>query len=85
MALADALKKLEESQPLKIKVKGLCYFGNFYSLLPKEDQKTLDSLIERGVSTRIIISLLLEEGYKVGVERLNDHRYNRCVCKKESK
>ena len=85
MALSDAVKRLEVEQPMKLKEAGLCHFASFYSRLPKDDQKTLDSLVERGVSSVIIIRLLAEEGYKTGVERFNDHRHNRCVCKKESK
>jgi hypothetical protein len=86
MALADAVKRLEVKQPMKLKQAGVCYFASFYSRLPKEDQKTLDELIERGVSSVIIIRLLAEEGYKTGVERFNDHRHNRCKCEnKESK
>lgn len=83
MALADAVKRLEVEQPSKLKKSGLCHFAGFYSQLSKEDQETLDSLVERGVSSRIIISLLAEEGYKVGVERFNDHRQNRCKCEKK--
>ena len=86
MALSDAVKRLEEREPLKIKVEGLCHFANLLGTFSKEDQKTLDDLIKRGISSRIIISLLAEEGYKVGVERFNDHRLNRCKCeKKEAK
>lgn len=85
MALADAVKRLEAEHPAKLKKPGLCHFAIFYSLLPKDDQKTLDNLIERGISSVIIIRLLSEEGYKTGIERFNDHRNNRCVCKKESK
>ena len=86
MALSDALKRLETAQPLRIKVKGVCNFANFYQHLPKEDQKTLDELIQRGVSSLVIRKLLIEEGYKTSLERFNDHRYNRCTCeKKESK
>jgi hypothetical protein len=83
MALSDAVKRLEEKQPLKIKVEGLCHFASFYSRLPKSDQETLDDLIKRGISSAIIIRLLIEEGYKVGVERFNDHRQNRCTCEKK--
>ena len=84
MALQDAVKRFEVEHPLQ--VKGLCYFANFYSRLSKEDQETLDSLVKRGVSSVIIVRLLMEEGYKIGIERFNDHRHNRCTCeKKESK
>ena len=85
MTLSDAVKRLEVEQPMKIKEAGLCHFASFYSKLPKDDQETLDSLIECGLSSVVIIRLLAEEGYKTGVERFNDHRHNRCVCKKESK
>jgi hypothetical protein len=85
MALADAVKRLEKNKPLLIKGEGLCYFANVYSKFPKEDKDTLDSLVARGVSARIIVNLLNEVGYKVGLERFNDHRYNRCKCVRESK
>jgi hypothetical protein len=85
MALSDAVKRLEVEQPFKMKLDGLCHFASFYSRLPKEDQETLDSLVERGVSSVIIIRLLAEEGYKTGVERFNDHRQKRCKCVRESK
>ena len=86
MALSDAVERFEEKSLLVKRRNGLCHFATFALRLPAEDQETLASLFKQGVSSRIILQLLSEEGHKVGIERLNDHRYNRCKCEtKETK
>lgn len=83
MALSDALAALEAKEIIIIRGKDVCHFAAFYARLLKPDQITLNELIARGVSTRIMISLLAEEGYKIGVERFNDHTKGRCSCGKK--
>ena len=81
MALKEAYRRLEEVT----NIPKPCVFMTYFARLTKEDQKTLNELVARGVSTRIIVRLLADEGHKVGAERFNDHRLNRCKCPKESK
>lgn len=76
MSLAKVVKELDTKPKETLK----CAYAKMYDALPKDDKEALDSLFARGLSTRIITDLLAREGYKIGNESINSHKFGRCRC-----
>lgn len=78
MALDDAINEtLDKAFTITV-----CAFAKLFVRLSKEDQETLIAAMEKGIATRTLVESLAREGYKIGNETLNSHRYGRCRCPK---
>jgi len=78
MALEDAInERLDKVFSITV-----CAFAKLFVKLSKEDQETLTVALQKGIATRTLVESLAKEGYKIGNETLNSHRYGRCRCPK---
>ena len=61
-----------------------CAYVKLFETMPKDDQETLLGWINvRKLASRVIVEMMAREGYKLGNESLNNHRYGRCRCSQE--
>lgn len=76
MSLADQMKEAP-----KVSSSVRCAYVKLFDTMPKDDQETLLELINvRKLASRVIVEMLAREGYKLGNESLNNHRFGRCRC-----
>lgn len=74
MALKDHLDKAKTRQ------KNFCSFQWVLNSLPQEDQDLIDEAFKSGISPNAVGRALRQEGHKVAIQTVYDHRNKVCVC-----
>ena len=75
-------KTLEEFAKRNRKISPYCAFQTLYLSLSAEDQKAIDTAIEKGIPQSLIVKALRKEGHKASSDTLRTHLKGDCRCPK---
>jgi len=78
MSLKDEIEALAKERNHR----GGCAWKALCDKLPPEDLKALEAAINKGISTKILVTALRREGYKTSNDSYVNHKRGNCSCAK---